>query len=296
MWPTWYQALVVAAVCAMLAVVLRRRPPTRLTAAIVPAANELCVVASLYAVWRLARLLPLARDEGAVARARQIVALQEHLRLPTELSLQHLVLRHDWLAWGTSVYYATVHVPSLVAFLVWLYARHRDHYPRWRNALALLTGFCLVIRFVRVAPPRFLTDLGYIDISERYGLSVYGPVGTGVSDQFAAMPSIHVGWAAVVSLGIVAASTSRWRWLFLLHVVITVLVVSASGHHWWLDGIVAVALLGVALAIDSGVRRAVGARLPIQPARSGSPERVDQAGRVVGPGGREAADVESALR
>jgi hypothetical protein len=113
----------------------------------------------------------------------------------------------------------------------------------------------VVIRFVRVAPPRFLPDLGYIDLATRYGWSVYGPVGTGVSDQFAAMPSIHVGWAALVSFGIVAVSTSRWRWLFMLHLVLTMLVVSATGNHWWLDGIVAIVLLLVAFAMDDGARR-----------------------------------------
>ena len=122
------------------------------------------------------------------------------------------------------------------------------------TALAILTAFCVVIRFVRVAPPRFLPDLGYIDLATRYGWSVYGPVGTGVSDQFAAMPSIHVGWAALVSFGIVAVSTSRWRWLFLLHLVLTMLVVSATGNHWWLDGIVAIVLLLVAFAMDDGAR------------------------------------------
>jgi hypothetical protein len=69
------------------------------------------------------------------------------------------------------------------------------------------------------------------------------------------MPSIHVGWAAVVSFGVVAASTSRWRWLALVHVVMTMLAVSATGNHWWADGIVAIALLGLALLIDSGARR-----------------------------------------
>jgi hypothetical protein len=246
---------VVAVASALVAAGAGRGHPTRFRAALVPAARELALIASLYAVWRGARSLPLARDEGAIERARQIVELQHDLHLPTELSLQHLVLRHEWLAWFTSLYYATLHIPTLVAFLIWLYVRHRDVYPRWRNALAILTGLCLFIRFVRVAPPRFLTDLGYIDISERYGPSIYGPVGTGVSDQFAAMPSIHVGWAAVVSLGIVAASTSRWRWVFLLHLVITILVVSASGHHWWLDGIVAILLLGVALGVDALGRR-----------------------------------------
>jgi len=112
-----------------------------------------------------------------------------------------------------------------------------------------------VIRFVRVAPPRFLADLGYIDLAERFGMSIYGPVGTGVSDQFAAMPSIHVAWAAVVSLGVVSVSTSRWRWVFLLHLVFTMLAVSATGNHWWLDGLVAIALLVGGLQIDNRVRR-----------------------------------------
>ena len=74
--------------------------------------------------------------------------------------------------------------------------------------------------------------------------------------QFAAMPSIHVGWAAVVSLGVVAASTSKWRWLALFHVLATIFVVSATGNHWWLDGLVAIALLGIALLIDERFIRA----------------------------------------
>ena len=139
--------------------------------------------------------------------------------------------------------------------MIWLFVRHRDQYPHWRNGLALVTAFCLLIRFVRVAPPRFLPDLGYVDLSWNYGPSVYsGDVSTGVSDQFAAMPSIHVAWAAVVSFGIVAASASRWRGLFLLHVVVTMLVVAATGNHWWLDGIIAILLLAAGLALDSWVR------------------------------------------
>ena len=165
------------------------------------------------------------------------------------------MLRWDWLGQLTSWYYAGLHVPALLVFLVWLFARHREHFPHWRNGLVVLTAGCLFIRFVRVAPPRFLVDLGYQDLSEIYGPSIYGPVGTGVSDQFAAMPSIHVGWAAVVSFGAVAVSTSRWRWVAGMHVVITAFAVSASGHHWWLDGIVAIVLLVIGLVLDTAVRR-----------------------------------------
>jgi len=254
-WPTWNQAAVVAVACAVIALVLRRTRPTRSRLAALSAATEVAILASLYSVWRLARVLPFDRADGAIDRGRQIDKFERAVHLPTELSLQRLVLQHDWLARFSNYYYAIVHVPALIAFLVWLFLRHRDQYSRWRNALAIVTAFCVVIRFVRVAPPRFLPDLGYIDLASHYGLSLYGPVGSGVSDQFAAMPSIHVGWAAVVSFGIVAVSTSRWRWVFLLHVALTMLVVSATGNHWWLDGIVAILLLLIAIAMDAGARR-----------------------------------------
>lgn len=188
-------------------------------------------------------------------RARQIDDLQQALHLPTEISMQHLVVDHDLLAWLTNAYYATMHVPALIAFLIWLFVRHRDRYPHWRNGLAVVTAGCLIIRFVRVAPPRFIGELGFVDLADKHGFSVYGPVGTGISDQFAAMPSVHVGWAAVVALGVFATTTSHWRWLFVLHLPITFFVVAATGHHWWLDGIVAIGLLAIGLRLDTVLRR-----------------------------------------
>ena len=237
------------------------------------------MISALYAVWRVARKLPLAQDDGAIERARSIVDFQEAIFLPTELSLQQFILRNDWLGWPTTLYYAVLHVPALIAFLVWLFVFHRPHFAHWRNGLVFLTGMCLVIRFWRVAPPRFLADLGYEDLSERFGPSIYGPVGTGVSDQFAAMPSIHVGWAAVVSLGIFAVSTSRWRWLFLLHMIITIIVVSASGNHWWLDGIVAIGLLVAGLWLDTFIRLRVARRG--EPAPTNNDQRIARSERDV---------------
>ncbi len=257
-WPTWDQAVLAALVAGAFYLVAQRCRPTRVTVALIPAAKEFALIAVLYSVWRVARELPLAQDEGAVERGRQIDDLQRAVGLPSELSLQRFVLDHDVLGWFANYYYALAHVPVTIAFLVWLFVRHRETYPRWRTALAITTAFSLFIRFVRVAPPRLVPGLGYVDLSSIYGLSVYGPVGTGVSDQFAAMPSIHVAWAAVVSFGILAATTSPWRWVFFLHVVLTTLAVSATGHHWWLDSIVALGLLGIALLIDTWARRLAG--------------------------------------
>ena len=262
-WASWDQAALAALFSVTLALVLSRLRPTKLSLILIPAAREFGFISSIYSIWRLARMLPLAQEEGALDRARQLARLQDAFHLPTELATQQWVMEHDWLVRFTTVYYATLHVPALIAFMVWLFFRHRDQYQRWRTALSVLTAFCLVIRFMRVAPPRFLPELGFVDLSDRIGLSVYGPVGSGVSDQFAAMPSIHVAWAAVVSFGVFSVTTSRWRWVILPHVFITIGVVAATGHHWWLDSIVALALLGVALVIDRvGRQWAARARPP----------------------------------
>jgi hypothetical protein len=283
-WPTWSQALVAAAVAGLIALMFRRARPTRLGdrigRVVGPAALEFAFVAALYSIWRMAKNLPLTKADGAVERARDIVRVQEFFHLPSELPLQHFVLDHEWLGWFSAAFYATAHVPGIVIFLVWLYARHRDVYPHWRNALAIVTAFCLFIRFVKVAPPRYLPDLGFVDVSEIYNMSVYGEAGTGVSSQFAAMPSLHVAWAAVVAFGALSASTSKWRWIGMAHLVITMLVVSATGHHWWLDGIVAMALLWIALALDTLGRRWIRS-LRSEPLRASAD--VDVVARVAPP-------------
>jgi hypothetical protein len=228
---------------------------------VVAAALELALISFLYGLWRLARQLPLSHEQGAYQRGRWIYQAQRWLHLPSELSMERLAMHHRWLGQFTVDYYATVHVPALIGFLIWLYVRHRDAYPRWRNGLAITTGFCLFIRFLRVAPPRLLPEYGFIDLPARMGRDIYGPVGTGASDQFAAMPSIHIAWAAVVAFGVWAAARrpdgtpSRWRWIGPAHLVATFWAVMATANHWWLDGLVAMALLGIALAIDDAVRR-----------------------------------------
>jgi hypothetical protein len=255
MWPTWDQAAIATVV--LLAIALASRRATGSLHAISLFTGETALVSFLYMIWQLAPSLPLTQDAGAFHRGRQVDQFEKFLHLPSERRAEDLIINHAFLAKACNIFYATVHVPALLLFLLWLFIRHRDQYGHWRNALAILTGGCLFIRFVRVAPPRLMPQLGFVDLAVKYGQSVYGAVGTGVSDQFAAMPSIHVGWAALVGLGIVACSTSRWRHLALLHPIVTIFVVSATANHWWLDGIVSIILLAIGLAVDTAAHRLV---------------------------------------
>jgi membrane-associated phospholipid phosphatase len=68
------------------------------------------------------------------------------------------------------------------------------------------------------------------------------------------MPSVHVAWAAIIGVSIVLASTRRRRWVALAHPVVTMIVVVVTGNHYWLDGIVGVAIAALAVLFEHRVR------------------------------------------
>ena len=87
------------------------------------------------------------------------------------------------------------------------------------------------------------------------------------------MPSLHVGWALLVGIVVVMASTSRWRWIVLAHPVLTITVVVVTANHWWLDGVVAAMLLAMSYGLDRWVRRRRTERRPdpVAPTRAHAP-------------------------
>jgi hypothetical protein len=70
------------------------------------------------------------------------------------------------------------------------------------------------------------------------------------------MPSVHVGWALIVALAVITVSRSRWRWLALVYPALTLLVVVVTANHFWLDGVAAAALVGLAVLVERMVTRA----------------------------------------
>jgi len=117
-----------------------------------------------------------------------------------------------------------------------------------RNTVAILTAACLLIQLIPVAPPRMFENLGFVDTALRYGQSVYGVAGSGFADQLSAMPSVHVAWAVLEAVFVIQISPSRWRGLVLVHTTLTILIVTVTANHWWLDGIVAAILLAAVAA------------------------------------------------
>ena len=250
MW-TWQQAAVIAGAIALGWGVLKFRdaaPRVR------PFLYEAALIIALYALWQIVGALAGQGDYTAVTRGQWIWNAERTVHLPSEQTLQGWVLPHPLIVQAANLYYASMHFTVLIIFLVWMFARHRELYGRWRTALALLTASCLLIQFLPVAPPRMVPGTGMVDTAMRYGQSVYGSIGGFQADQLSAMPSVHVGWAVLVAVAVCSVTRSRWRYLALAHAAATVFVVVVTGNHFWADGIVACALLGLSLGAERGLR------------------------------------------
>ncbi|MEU8843764.1 phosphatase PAP2 family protein [Streptomyces roseus] len=216
--------------------------------------RELLLVAGLFAVYKAGRMLSTDRTDEAFRNAGRIWDAERALHLPGEGAIQRLLLHGDGdaLVHTANTYYAAVHFPATALFLIWLYVRRPGHYLWARRVLAVLTGAALVLHLTfPLAPPRMLGAARLVDTAQVYGPSVYraAPTTDTMANQFAAMPSLHFGWALMLALGMIAATRSRWRVLWLLHPLVTLIVVVGTANHYWLDVIVATVLLGGTLLV-----------------------------------------------
>jgi hypothetical protein len=219
--------------------------------------RETGVILSLYALWQYAGGMSFGRTGDAVNHGQWIWHVERAWHLPSEAWVQQGVVHHQVLVQVFNIYYATMHFGVLIAALIWMFLRHRDAYARMRTTLVVTTGGCLLVGLVPVAPPR-LVHVGMVDTAAAYGESVYAMAGAIGADQYAAMPSVHVAWAALVPVAVITASRSGWRWLILWHFVVTIYVVVATANHYWADAVVAIALLAFSLALQALVPRLLG--------------------------------------
>jgi PAP2 superfamily protein len=252
-WLPWNIAVEAGAVVGT-AGVAARASRRRVLQRIAPFTIELATVLVLYALWRVVGTISVLKVDHAISAGQRIWDLERTLDLPNERGLQNLFLHSSTLVQACNVFYATVHIPSMGIFLVWLWFRHRDHYPPIRNVVALTTLWCLAIQLIPVAPPRLVPALHIVDTPARFGQAVYPAFGKSGPAQLSAMPSVHVAWAAIIGVSIVVASTRRWRWVALAHPVVTMIVVVVTGNHYWLDGIVGVAIAALAVLFERRMR------------------------------------------
>ncbi|MFF4092049.1 phosphatase PAP2 family protein [Streptomyces nigra] len=236
---------------------------------------EILLIAVSYWTYSLIRnAVPEQRTE-ALRNADWLWRLEHSLGIAVEESVNHAINGVTWLIVGMNYYYATLHFVVTLAVLVWLYRRHSGRYAATRLVLFATTGVALVGYYLYpLAPPRLMTNTGFIDTVLAH--DTWGSMASGdlknMSNQYAAMPSMHIGWSVWSGLTIFALARTPWvKVLGLLYPAATLVVIVATANHFWLDAVGGL----ICLAFGYGVARlwygALPYRLPrVVPARTGA--------------------------
>jgi hypothetical protein len=214
---------------------------------------EAATVGAGYAGYSLIRLALSAGHHAAFTHAVQVWRAERHLHLNFEPFLNHIAAAHPPVAEFIGYYYGLLHFIVTPLILLWLYLRRPAAFPRLRSALFLTTTAANIVFWTwPLAPPRF-TVPGATDILAAQDiLGAAHPHGaTSLVNLYAAMPSLHVAWAAWCAAAVVCASRARCRHLAWLYPCATTFVVLASANHFVLDALGGLAVAGLGLLTAS---------------------------------------------
>jgi hypothetical protein len=215
--------------------------------------RELALVVALLLAYKYGRFFTKGHVRDALDNARDVMGIERSLGVFSEARMQDLVLHDTALVRFLNVYYLVAHVAATAAAFIWLYVRHPPTYRRFRNVMIVITLAGMVVHLVLpLAPPRMFPNLGFVDTARVFGPASYGAGSPykGFANQFAAMPSLHFGWALVIAWAALIATKSRWRFLVIAHPVITLAAIVLTANHYWLDAVVATVLFAFALVVD----------------------------------------------
>ncbi|MGR6538994.1 phosphatase PAP2 family protein [Streptomyces rochei] len=209
---------------------------------------EILLIAISYWTYSLIRNAVPEQRGQALRNADGIWRLEQQLGIAVEESVNHAVNSVTWLVVGMNYYYATLHFVVTLGVLVWLYRSHPGRYAATRLVLFATTGVALVGYYLYpLAPPRLMNGGHFIDtvmVHETWGSMASGDL-KNMSNQYAAMPSMHIGWSVWCGLTIFALASVPWvRVLGLVYPVLTLVVIVATANHFWLDAVGGVLCLG----------------------------------------------------
>ncbi|MGH9150774.1 MAG: phosphatase PAP2 family protein [Acidimicrobiales bacterium] len=220
--------------------------------------REVVYIAAFYGVYTLVRNYGVATDSArdAFANAVDVIHLERLLGSFHEQAIQRRFLDARWFIAFWNVFYGTAHFAVTAGALIWLFRRQPARYPLWRNTLAAATAFALAgFAFFPLMPPRLLpASYGFVDtLAEIGGLWSFDS-GTmqQISNQYAAMPSLHFAWAGwCVCVLWPGMGRPPARLAVAAYPLATLFAIVVTANHFWFDaaGGAAVLLVGFVVAL-----------------------------------------------
>ncbi|WP_392670013.1 phosphatase PAP2 family protein [Streptomyces sp. LN785] len=200
---------------------------------------EVLLIAVSYWLYSLVRNAVPEQKAAALANADWLWSVERFLGIAVERTVNHAVNSVTWLIVSMNYYYATLHFIVTIGVLVWLFRCHPGRYAAARLALFATTGVALLGYYLYpLAPPRLMRGGHFVDtvlVHHTWGSMASGNF-KNMSNQYAAMPSMHIGWSLWCGLTVFALASAPWaRILGLLYPATTLIVIVSTANHFWLD-------------------------------------------------------------
>jgi len=198
----------------------------------------------------------------AFHHALNVIRLERDLHLFHERAIQQAFIHAKLFLQFWNLYYGSAHFVVTLGALIWLFRRDRGRYPLWRNTLAITTAIALVgFATFPLMPPRLLdvvagTRYGFVDTLARFGgsWSFDSDAMQRISNQYAAMPSLHFAWSAWSACVLYPACRHRWsRALAIAYPVATGFAVVVTANHFILDAVAGALVFVVAFLLARAV-------------------------------------------
>jgi membrane-associated phospholipid phosphatase len=212
--------------------------------------REFVLMLGAYLAYSFVRNATQGSQLQALQNAHGVERVERALGIFWEPRWQDAVIDHRWVVKLVNYDYIYGHWPLIAVVAAWLFFRAREQYFLMRTAFLASGAVSLIIfALYPVAPPR-LANPEIVDTinTNAHAYTLLQP--HAITNQYAAMPSLHFGWDLLVGIAIFNAAPRRLRWLGVLPPALMCFSVVATGNHYILDAVAggAIGIFGLAVA------------------------------------------------
>jgi membrane-associated phospholipid phosphatase len=229
---------------------------------------EVLIIGAFYGLYTLVRDIRGTKPVSvvqALTNAKRLIHVERWLGIFHEANVQHFFLPDRWLIEVCDDFYDSIHFLAAIGVLVLLFFWFPNRYRLWRNTLAITTGLALIgFYFFPLMPPRLLPP-GYHFVDTLKVIGGFWNFSSGpandVSNQYAAMPSLHTAWAMWAAAAVSALQKRWWaKALPFLYPAATIFAIVVTANHYFGDVIAGLLLLGVAFLAAKWITKEVDRR------------------------------------
>lgn len=220
--------------------------------------RQVLIMAACYAAYDVSRALAVGRESVALANGTFFMNLEKALGIWWEPWIQGRISAVEPLMTALVWIYQYAHLPFIIGAMLWVFTQRRGLWRLYRDWF-LAMNFIAVIVFALLptAPPRMIFTSGVADINFLHGAREQILENGLLANPFAAMPSLHFGYALFIGIMLYALASGRWtRWLGFGYAVVVLVAIIATGNHYIIDAVAGALVVLAAWAFAGNVQPA----------------------------------------